>query len=191
MLHRSQWTFRALRSLKFHAIDRVPDPWHPMLQGRRHHAVLIKSIEIIWNFLKRSWYYSLLDLSIFFAGKNREVYTTLLKLLVICAKFKSTNWVFKIIIAAFNDYIHSSGELSQSNWMFVFSWSRTMSQLSVPSHLGFSFSTQIWHFCTKLTSRVLKSKKKVASSGIWIHNSNHHWIRILTATHSVTKTSVE
>ena len=47
-------------------------------------------------------------------------------------------------------------------------------------HSGFSFSTQIWHFCTKLTSRVLKSKEKVASSGIWTHNSNHYWIRILT-----------
>ena len=31
MLHRSQWTFRALRSLKFHAIDLVPDPWKYIL----------------------------------------------------------------------------------------------------------------------------------------------------------------
>ena len=29
----------------------------------------------------------------------------------------------------------------------------------------FSFSTQIWHFCTKLTSRVLKSKKKLPPVG--------------------------
>ena len=59
----------------------------------------------------------------------------------------------------------------------------TMNEQSWTRHSGFSFSTQIWHLCPKLTSRVLKSfnKNKVASSEIWTHNSSHHWIRILTA----------
>ena len=51
--------------------------------------------------------------------------------------------------------------------------------------LEFFTVTQIWHFwhfCTKLTSRGFNiSKNKVVCSGIWTHNTNHLWIRILTA----------
>ena len=37
-------------------------------------------------------------------------------------------------------------------------------------------------FCTKLTTRGFKiSKNKIASTGNWTHNTNHLWIRILTA----------
>ena len=39
-----------------------------------------------------------------------------------------------------------------------------------------------WNFCTKLTSQVFKiSKNNVASTGNRTHNTNHLWIRILTA----------
>ena len=45
----------------------------------------------------------------------------------------------------------------------------------INSQSGFSFSTQKWHFCTKLASWVLKSfnRNKIASSGIWTPNSSH------------------
>ena len=53
-----------------------------------------------------------------------------------------------------------------------------MSEQGRSGRSGFSFLTQIWHFCTKFTSRVLKSfKKKLPPVGF---DSNHHWIRILT-----------
>ena len=44
------------------------------------------------------------------------------------------------------------------------------------THTRFSFSTQIWHFCTKLTLKV-SAKNKVVSSGNWTHHTNHQWIR--------------
>ena len=50
------------------------------------------------------------------------------------------------------------------------------------TYSGFSFSTQNVTFLYKIDIEGFKKfKKKVASSGIWTHNSSHHWIIILTA----------
>ena len=47
--------------------------------------------------------------------------------------------------------------LCQRGWERV-TWNNK--ELVIITYSGFSFSTQIWHFCSKLTLRVLKSKKK-------------------------------
>ena len=44
----------------------------------------------------------------------------------------------------------------------------------------FVFNTNLT-FLYKIDIEGFKKSKKVAFSGIWTHNSNHHWIRILTA----------
>ena len=62
---------------------------------------------------------------------------------------------------------------------------KTMCEKYLLWHSSFSYITQIWHFWiffTKLTQRGFKiSKNKIASTGNRTHNTNHLWIRVLTA----------
>ena len=45
----------------------------------------------------------------------------------------------------------------------------------------FVFNTNLTFLCKIDIKGFKKVKTKAASSGIWTHNSNYHWIRILTA----------